>query len=31
VFEVPAMSTNSTAQACLETIEVLEMAGDQLA
>ena len=31
VDEVPGLSTNSTAQGCLEAFEVLEMCGDQIA
>ena len=30
IDEVPGLSTNSTAQGCLEAIEVLEMCGDQM-
>jgi hypothetical protein len=30
IDEVPGLSTNSTAQGCLEAIEVLEMCGDQV-
>jgi hypothetical protein len=30
IDEVPDLSTNSTAQGCLEAIEVLEMCGDQM-
>jgi hypothetical protein len=30
IDEIPGLSTNSTAQSCLEAIELLEMCGDQL-
>ena len=30
IEDVPALSTNSVAQGCLEAIEVLEMCGDQM-
>ena len=30
IDEIPGLSTNSTAQGCLEAIEVLEMCGDQM-
>jgi hypothetical protein len=30
IDEVPGVSTNSTAQGCLEAIEVLEMCGEQM-
>ena len=30
IDEVPGLSTNSTAQGCLEAIEVLEMCGEQM-
>ena len=30
IEEVPGLSTNSTAQGCLELIEVLDMCGDRM-
>ena len=30
IDEIPRLSTNSTAQSCLEAIELLEMCGDQV-